>query len=221
MAQPCNIGSVQLPCGCGASESSITPSDQLIINASHLACSHVCSNDIEVVRLWPRLDLSSSHVRLYTTTWESKQKMSGAPPSDEKAISISRDASFASASAENEGSPSSTAKETQRIMRKLDWELMPICSLLYLASFIDRTAIGEPYGIPGVWSAHADDREIQGMPKSLGSSPIFACPAIYTRSLLVSSLSYTLSWKCRPTWPCDASEPRSGFPLSSLSGESP
>lgn len=33
-------------------------------------------------------------------------------------------------------------KETKRIMRKLDWRVLPICSLLYLASFIDRTAIG-------------------------------------------------------------------------------
>jgi hypothetical protein len=33
-------------------------------------------------------------------------------------------------------------KETKRIMRKIDWRILPICSLLYLFSFLDRTAIG-------------------------------------------------------------------------------
>ncbi|KDN41954.1 MFS general substrate transporter [Tilletiaria anomala UBC 951] len=32
--------------------------------------------------------------------------------------------------------------ETKRIMRKLDWRVLPICSVLYLFSFLDRTAIG-------------------------------------------------------------------------------
>ena len=27
-------------------------------------------------------------------------------------------------------------------MRKIDWRILPICSLLYLFSFLDRTAIG-------------------------------------------------------------------------------
>ena len=33
-------------------------------------------------------------------------------------------------------------KETARLIRKLDWHVIPICSVLYLFSFLDRTAIG-------------------------------------------------------------------------------
>ncbi len=33
-------------------------------------------------------------------------------------------------------------RETKRIMRKLDWRILPVCSVLYLFSFLDRTAIG-------------------------------------------------------------------------------
>ncbi|SPO32576.1 related to TNA1 - high affinity nicotinic acid plasma membrane permease [Ustilago trichophora] len=33
-------------------------------------------------------------------------------------------------------------KETARLIRKLDWHVLPICSVLYLFSFLDRTAIG-------------------------------------------------------------------------------
>lgn len=40
--------------------------------------------------------------------------------------------------------PSTAAddRETKRIMRKVDFRLLPVCSLLYLFSFLDRTAIG-------------------------------------------------------------------------------
>lgn len=33
-------------------------------------------------------------------------------------------------------------RETKRIMRKVDLRLLPVCSVLYLFSFLDRTAIG-------------------------------------------------------------------------------
>ncbi|EPQ30188.1 uncharacterized protein PFL1_02304 [Pseudozyma flocculosa PF-1] len=32
--------------------------------------------------------------------------------------------------------------ETKRIVRKMDWHVLPICSVLYLFSFLDRSAIG-------------------------------------------------------------------------------
>ncbi|PWN50359.1 MFS general substrate transporter [Violaceomyces palustris] len=33
-------------------------------------------------------------------------------------------------------------RETRRIISKMDWRVLPICSVLYLFSFLDRTAIG-------------------------------------------------------------------------------
>ncbi|KAN0060715.1 hypothetical protein ACQY0O_007373 [Thecaphora frezii] len=33
-------------------------------------------------------------------------------------------------------------KETSRLVRKMDWHVLPICSILYLFSFLDRSAIG-------------------------------------------------------------------------------
>ncbi len=47
------------------------------------------------------------------------------------------------------------AKELKRIMRKLDKRLIPICSLLYLISFLDRSAIGNArvLGLTGPRSA--------------------------------------------------------------------
>lgn len=33
-------------------------------------------------------------------------------------------------------------RHTKAIMRKIDFRLLPICSILYLFSFLDRTAIG-------------------------------------------------------------------------------
>ncbi|CDR87306.1 related to TNA1-high affinity nicotinic acid plasma membrane permease [Sporisorium scitamineum] len=33
-------------------------------------------------------------------------------------------------------------KETARLLRKLDWHVLPMCSVLYLMSFLDRTAVG-------------------------------------------------------------------------------
>lgn len=45
-------------------------------------------------------------------------------------------------------------KETKRIMRKVDLRLLPVCSLLYLFSFLDRTAIG--------------NANVAGMSKGLG-----------------------------------------------------
>lgn len=32
--------------------------------------------------------------------------------------------------------------ETNRLIRKMDWRVLPICSVLYLFSFLDRSAIG-------------------------------------------------------------------------------
>lgn len=33
-------------------------------------------------------------------------------------------------------------KETKRLIRKIDWRLLPFLALLYLLSFLDRTNIG-------------------------------------------------------------------------------
>ncbi|KDN41956.1 MFS general substrate transporter [Tilletiaria anomala UBC 951] len=49
----------------------------------------------------------------------------------------------ASLTAEDDGpSTIEDAAETRRIMRKLDWRILPVCSLLYLFSFLDRSSIG-------------------------------------------------------------------------------
>ena len=45
-------------------------------------------------------------------------------------------------------------RETSRIIRKMDWRVLPICSVLYLFSFLDRTAIG--------------NARVAGMEKELG-----------------------------------------------------
>lgn len=38
--------------------------------------------------------------------------------------------------------PCYSAQETKRLLRKLDWTLLPFLSLLYLLSFLDRANIG-------------------------------------------------------------------------------
>lgn len=35
--------------------------------------------------------------------------------------------------------------DERRLLRKLDWRLLPIVTLLYLWSFLDRTNIGQPF----------------------------------------------------------------------------
>ena len=39
-------------------------------------------------------------------------------------------------------SPSWTAEEEKRLVRKIDWRILPVVTVLYLANFIDRTNIG-------------------------------------------------------------------------------
>lgn len=58
-------------------------------------------------------------------------------------------------------------QRTKRIMRKLDFRLLPICSILYLFSFLDRTAIG--------------NARIAGMVVDLGltSTQYFMCLALF------------------------------------------
>jgi len=53
--------------------------------------------------------------------------------------------------------PPLTPEEQARLLRKIDWQLLPIITLLYLMSFLDRTSIG--------------NAKIAGMVKELGLSP--------------------------------------------------
>lgn len=48
-------------------------------------------------------------------------------------------------------------EEQARLLRKVDWQLLPIITLLYLMSFLDRTSIG--------------NAKIANMDKELGLSP--------------------------------------------------
>lgn len=58
-------------------------------------------------------------------------------------------------------------QRTKRIMRKLDFRLLPICSILYLFSFLDRTAIG--------------NARVAGMSVALGldQTEYFLCLALF------------------------------------------
>ena len=53
--------------------------------------------------------------------------------------------------------PPITPEEQARLLRKVDWQLLPIITLLYLMSFLDRTSIG--------------NAKIANMDKELGLSP--------------------------------------------------
>lgn len=53
--------------------------------------------------------------------------------------------------------PALTPEEQHRLLRKIDWQLLPIITLLYLMSFLDRTSIG--------------NAKIAGMDKELGLTP--------------------------------------------------
>lgn len=53
--------------------------------------------------------------------------------------------------------PPITPEAQARLLRKVDWQLLPIITLLYLMSFLDRTSIG--------------NAKIANMDKELGLSP--------------------------------------------------
>lgn len=73
---------------------------------------------------------------------EKVQVLVESPLSESKEYVIQHVESASSGYSSGEEQPLFDEKATKRIIRKMDWNLLPFLALLYLLSFLDRTNIG-------------------------------------------------------------------------------
>lgn len=114
-------------------------------------------------------------------------------------------------------------KETKKLLRKLDLAILPLVSVMYLLSFLDRSNIGNARlaGLEADLGMTGWDYAVRCPPQyalCFGTNIFVLMHIMSLRLQCRSSFLSTLSPKYRPTWLSKGFAPPSGSPQSWLHG---